>query len=488
MFDAVIPLAGPDLPAPSPADGYARIENIVALERQIARLQAEQAEQIAAHAAEAGRATGGERGVAAEVALARGVSTATAEHQLAAAQALVDELPLLFELMHRGEISWAAGRAVVRETHGVGPEVRREIDRRLAAAVERSAAELTSGDRIGPLDSLPPLSVDQPPDGVPVTYLRTLTEVVRGQVRTVVLPDVRPRAATVSRLAAAARRLVLLLDRQAAERRAARARADRHVALAPTNDSRDGTASLVALLPVELAAACWHALDHHARARRADGDERSIGQLMADTLVERVTGVAAPVGPLPPAAQIGLLLKATTLVGKDDDPGHLRGVGPIPAGVARGLCSAVGSTLRRVIVDDDGHVLTIDRSSRPASDRTPFDRWLHQPADPSVPAAETRDRFFTGPVRALVGWRDGSCRMPVCDSRATDVDHIRPHAAGGRTGAHNGQALSVRCHHLRDLPGWRVEGDGFRVVWSTPTGHQYESRPPPALGWASEPP
>ncbi len=485
-----MPGESPKMWPPEPSDGYARIDEIAALERRIARLQAEQAEHIAAHAAEtAGSgATGGGRGVAAEVALARGVSTTTAEHQLAAAQTLVDELPLLFELMHRGEISWAGGRAVVRETHGVEPEVRREIDRRLAAAVERSAAELAPASWVGPREGLPPLADDQPPDGTPVTYLRTLTEVVRGQVRCVVLPDVRPRAATVSRLAAAARRLVLLLDAQAAGKRAERARADRSVQLAPTGDSRDGAASLVALLPVEQAAACWHALDHHARARRADGDERSIGQLMADTLVERVTGTAAPVGPLPPAAQIGLLLKATTLAGEDDHPAHLRGVGPIPASVARGLCSTVGSTLRRVIVDDDGRVLTIDRTSRPAGDRSGFDRWLLRPADPSVAATETTDRFFTGPLRTLVGWRDGTCRMPVCDSRAADVDHIRPHAAGGPTGARNGQALSVRCHHLRDLPGWRVEGEASRVVWTTPTGHRYESRPPPALGWASEPP
>ncbi len=95
----------------------------MAREREIARLQAEQAEQVAAHAAQWAH-LGGERGVAAEIALARGVSPMTAEHQLHTAHMLSDDLPQLFDLLHRGEISWAAAAAVCRETGVVGSEVR----------------------------------------------------------------------------------------------------------------------------------------------------------------------------------------------------------------------------------------------------------------------------------------------------------------------------------------------------------------------------
>jgi len=122
-----------------------RIEQVVAIERQLARLHAEQAELVAAHADDPGGqgATGwsvAERGTAAEIGLARGVSTTTAEHQVAASRALTRELPLLFDLLHRGEISWAGAQAVCRETWGVEAAIRAEIDRRLAAAVERGAA------------------------------------------------------------------------------------------------------------------------------------------------------------------------------------------------------------------------------------------------------------------------------------------------------------------------------------------------------------
>ncbi len=318
----------------------------------------------------------------------------------------------------------------------------------------------------------------------------TMVEVVHGRCRLTVLPAERPRGATVARLAAAARRLVLLLDGAATDARAERSRADRHVRLLPAPDPRDGTGTLLAVLPAEHAAACWRALDCHARGRRADGDDRSIGQLMADTLVERLTGLAAATGLPPPAAQVGVLVKASTLLGTDDAPASLHGHGPLPAAAARALCAAPRARLRRVVVDDTGHVLTVDRGTRPGQPATAGElrRWLRQPADWTVAATSTGRRFFTGPLRALIGWRDVTCRMPVCDSRITDVDHITAHTTGGPTAAGNGQGLSARCHHLRDLPGWHVGGTAASSTWTTPTGHRYTSRPPPALGWASEPP
>ncbi len=126
------------------------VKAIVARERLIARLQAEQAEQVKAMA-DQHTPVCGTRGVAAEVALARGVSPMAAEHQLHVAQRLVDSLPEMFELLHRGEISFAAASAVVRETGVVSVQVRREIDRRLAAVVAKSAARrIAIGDHDGP--------------------------------------------------------------------------------------------------------------------------------------------------------------------------------------------------------------------------------------------------------------------------------------------------------------------------------------------------
>jgi len=449
-----------------------RIDTLVAHERQIARLQAEQAELMAAHAAQVAPA-GGLRGAAAEVVLARGVSPMAAEHQLHTSQVLVADLPGLLDLLHRGEISWAAASAVVRETGVTSAEVRREIDRRLAAVVERGAARrihiftgcTAEADPLtADFSASDPSATDD--HGPSDSQLTTIAEVVRGVPQLTVLPDVRPAAATTARLAAAARRLVLLLDCGAAVKREQRVRDERRVDLVNAPDGPgDAGSALVARLPAAQAAACWHSLDHHARGRRADGDERSIGQLMADTLVERLTGVAASTGPPLPSAQVHVVIEASTLIGLDNHPAQLRGTGPITADTARTVATGPGTRWRRVIVDDAGRLVTIDRRThrgspvradrsgrpdraghvdptsavQPPSDPRPVDAgvaaWLRRPIDWSIRDLDTGRRFFDGDLRTFVFARDGTCRMPVCTARITDGDHITARSDGGSTTA-----------------------------------------------------
>lgn len=526
MFEAVMSMGTLPRHDPAQLEGGERVEAVVARERLIARLQAEQAELVAAHAAETAP-VGGLRGAAGEVALARGVSPAAAEHQVHVAQVLVCDLPGLFGLLHRGEISWAGACAVVREIGVVDPVVRREIDRRLAATVEVGAArrvrlfdpdadpgiDRTAGfdpDSLDP-ETGGPLLPAPPPEPAPALQLSgsgsiaacegfgvpsaesTVTEVVRGVPQVTVLPEVRPLAATTSRLGAAARRLVLVLDAEAATKRAERAADERRVDLvAGPAGASDPSAALVVQLPAAQAAACWHALDHHARGVRADGDDRSICQLMADTLVERLTGVSAVTGPPPPHAQVQVVVKASTLTGANDHPALIVGHGPVTAAEARSVAASATATWRRLVVDEAGRAVTMDRTTRPASTAAGAGGaaadWLEQPIDWTVPGLDTASRCFTGDLRTFVFARDGTCRMPVCATRITDGDHIRAYAAGGRTTAANGQGLSRRCHHLRDLPGWHVTGTAQRTIWTTPTGHRYQSLPPPVLGWGSEPP
>lgn len=167
-----------------------------------------------------------------------------------------------------------------------------------------------------------------------------------------------------------------------------------------------------------------------------------------------------------------------------------------------------------MIVDDAGRLVTMDRRTRrggpihrdpdpergvhpdtavqPGSDPRPVEAgvadWLHGPIDWSTRDLDTGRRFFDGDLRTFVFARDGTCRMPVCTARITDGDHITARSDGGSTTATNGQGLSRRCHHLRDLAGWQLTGDADRTVWTTPTGHRYQSEAPPVLGWGSEPP
>jgi len=251
-------------------------------------------------------------------------------------------------------------------------------------------------------------------------------------------------------------RRVTAADPEAAERRAAAARRDRCVSVLPGDD---GTAALWARLPAEQAVACWNALDGHARGLRSAGDSRPLHDIRCDTLVERVTGTAAAQGP---PVEVGVVISAATLLGLDSAPATLHGYGALPAGVARELATSSNAWLRRLVTDPiDGRVLTID----------------------------TRRRRFDGLLRKLIIARDQECRGPGCTGTIRDIDHLLPHAAGGPTTATNSQGLCTSTHTCRHHPGWKVTTSPDTAVggveWTTPTGHRYQSRPPPALGHGS---
>ena len=84
-----------------------------------------------------------------------------------------------------------------------------------------------------------------------------------------------------------------------------------------------------------------------ALRREADSctDGRSRGQVMADVLVERVTGRSTAV---PTPIAVNLVLSDETLMGHSDAPADVSGYGPIPAAVARELIlGAVGDQRSR---------------------------------------------------------------------------------------------------------------------------------------------
>jgi hypothetical protein len=87
-----------------------------------------------------------------------------------------------------------------------------------------------------------------------------------------------------ARIVAAAKEIAARLDAQAVVDRAAKAEADRTVTIRPAPDCMT---YVTALLPVAQGVGVYAALK---RAADTTFDERSRGQVMADTLVERVTG------------------------------------------------------------------------------------------------------------------------------------------------------------------------------------------------------
>ena len=131
-----------------------------------------------------------------------------------------------------------------------------------------------------------------------------------------------------ARIVAAAKEIAARLDAQAVVDRAAKAEADRTVTIRPAPDCMT---YVTALLPVAQGVGVYAALK---RSADTTVDDRSRGQVMADTLVERVTG--RPADASAPVA-LNLVMSDQALWGQDNAPAVLDGHGPIPASVAQRL-------------------------------------------------------------------------------------------------------------------------------------------------------
>jgi hypothetical protein len=256
-----------------------------------------------------------------------------------------------------------------------------------------------------------------------------------------------------------ARSLAYRLDPQAAVRRVAKAESERRVTLRPAPDTM---AVLTALLPVAQGVTAYAALTRAADSARAAGDPRTRGQVMADTLVARLTGAGAAAGA--PVA-LRLVMTDRALLAGGTDPAHLDGYGPAPAAVAR-----------RIVAD--------------ARDQTWLRRLYTHPDTGELVAMDARARRFPTRLSELITLRDQICRTPWCDAPVRHADHARRVAQGGDTSAANGQGLCERCNYVKEVPGWSAEPDpasrpGQHLVsTTTPTGHSFTSRPPPLPGAA----
>jgi len=139
------------------------------------------------------------------------------------------------------------------------------------------------------------------------------------------------------RLAAAAKAIAYRLDPHAVVDRAAKAESERCVTIRPA----PGTMTyLTALLPVAQGVAAYAALK---RAADTNCHGRGLGQVMADTLVERVTGRSA--AETTPVA-VNLVISDESLLGGSSAPALISGYGPIPAAVARQMIRGAVADLR----------------------------------------------------------------------------------------------------------------------------------------------
>jgi hypothetical protein len=343
------------------------------------------------------------RGVGDQIALACRVSPHAGSRRLEVARALATDLPLTGALLAAGQISEHVAQVVVFRTNHLRGEWRRAVEKHI----------VDTG-----------------------------------------LVGLSPRQAE-----ALAKRCAYEADPAGYAARGRAARADRRVGLRPAPDTMGVLSGLV---PLEQGVACLAALRAHTDTVLAAGDdERTRDQIMADTLVERLTGqvAAADVN-----VEVGIVIPVDALL--DPDQGRsaeIVGHGPIPAGIARDLLAST-------------------------SGKRWWRRLFTAPSGGPLVGGDPRRRRFEGFLAELIRIRDhGRCRDPFCDAPIRHLDHIRPHRDGGPTSYANGRGVCARGNYVREMPGWRVEvvedGLGLRphtVRTTTPTGHSYLSGAGPA--------
>jgi hypothetical protein len=243
--------------------------------------------------------------------------------------------------------------------------------------------------------------------------------------RAVVDAELAPRLESLGdrRVEAASKKIAYRLDPAGFVARSQASVSDRCVSLRPAPDAM---ARLTALVPVAQGVACYKALREAADSARAQGDLRSQGQVMADTFVQRITGQATATA-VP--VEINLVVDLDALLGAGDEPAHVDGYGPIPAGIARELAAN--------------------------SDAAVWLRRLFRKRGRLI-AMESKRRCFTPAQQKFIRLRDHYCRTPWCEAPIRHTDHITPAESGGRTHVDNGQGLCEACNYAKQSVGWNT--------------------------------
>ncbi|WP_429390721.1 HNH endonuclease [Paenarthrobacter sp. TE4293] len=345
------------------------------------------------------------KGVGAQVALARRESPNRGSRLLGLAKALVTEMPHTLAALNSGQLNEWRATLLVKETACLSVEDRAAVDAELAPD---TGAFDGKGDK----------------------------------------------AIIAAAKAAAYRR-----DPRSVAQRASHAASERMVSLRPAPDTMT---YLTALLPVARGVAVYAALSRGAESARSSGDARTRGQVMADTLVERLTGTRAGFTGI----NLDLVMTDRTLFQGDSEPARLQGYGIVPAQWARTLLN-----------DDRG-----------------FRVWLRRlytaPATGELVAMDSTARLFPPRHRRFIEARDHTCRTPYCDAPIRHIDHIVPWHTGGTTTLNNGAGLCEACNHTKENPGWTATPttntadttDTHTLQLRTPTGHTYQSKAPPLPG------
>ncbi len=418
-------------------------------------------------------------GIAKQVGLARRESPNQGALLLGRAKVLVNQMPHTLTALQAGYLNERRAAILVTETDCLTPEDRAAVDEELAGNPERLHG---MGNR---------------------------------------------------QLEAEAKRAAYRLDARAVVKRAAKAEADRYVSSRPEPDVM---VSVRTLLPVAQGVAVMAALHREADRLANAGDPRTRGQVMADTVFERVTGRSTAD---PARLEVQLVMTDRALLQGGNEPAWLTGYGIVPAQYARdlirlpqdlppdpaasGRAGAGGNRAGQSPPDQNrpgppgsgfgqkappgagtgqkappagtepgwqtARELAKQERLRTLKVGGVEDVWIRRlytaPGTGQLLGMDSKARKFPDGIRRMVMARDASCGGPWCDAPIRHIDHIVAWSEGGPTTLANGQGLCERCNHAKEADGWSakpLDGPRRSVKTTTPTGHTYTSTAPPLPG------
>jgi hypothetical protein len=342
------------------------------------------------------------QGIADQIALACRVSPWEGSRRLGMARALWFDLPETYAQLTQGRLHERVAEQVVTETRHLDVEQRRAVDTAVNAA------------------------------GIATMGVRAAAQCARKHAY-----EADPKG---------------YVDRGKTERK------HRRVSL---RSAPDTMSLLTGYLPVEQGVACWASLRKPADALKAAGDPRSRDQIMADLLVERLTGQANAEDV---NIEVQLLMPLDCLLDPTvERAAQLLGFGPLP-----------GPLGREIVLTSKG--------------RKWWRRLFTCPTGASgmaVIGGDPQRRRFDGWLAQLIQLRDQTCRDPHCDAPIRHTDHVVPSRSGGPTTLANGRGVCARGNYVREMPGWKIDlvsngvfGRPHTIQITTPTGHRYTSEAP----------
>jgi hypothetical protein len=334
-------------------------------------------------------------GLAAEVAVALRLSIGAADHEIHRARRLSGQLAATLDATIAGDLTYRHATAMVSATHHIdNPDTLTEVQTRvLARAATKSPGELSSH----------------------------------------------------------ALRVVAAVDPAGFEARHQALRRTADVTLDPTPDAM---AYLTAYLPLIEGAAVQTAIENHARAAKAAGDSRSLGELRVAALVDHIcnptSGVPANARSHGRPVEIHVTATPAVLLGLADDPGEIPGVGPIPASIIRAMASE--ARLRWLTIDGDtGRLLDYGRTTYRA---------------PAPLAAHVNATWVTSAA-------PGS----TIPATRGDLDHLTAYP-DGPTDPTNLAPFERRWHNAKTHAGITItRNPSGTLTWTTPLGQTITTEP-----------